>query len=77
MEPTMRAFGMTWKEQPGVGGMIHHPIKLNNKQVMYATKNITPYPTHFVPLFGLSERHHSPAKQQQSLYHQSLLFYSM
>lgn len=38
MEPTMRAFGMTWKEQPGVGGMIHHPIILNNIQVRYATK---------------------------------------
>lgn len=44
MEPTMRAFGMTWKEQPGVGGMIHHPIISNNIQVRYATKNNRPYP---------------------------------
>ena len=29
MEPTMTAFDMTWKEQPHVGGMIHHPVKQN------------------------------------------------
>ena len=46
MEPTMRAFGMTWKEQPHVGGMIHHPVKTICKLDMQQA-NITLY---FLPL---------------------------